>query len=355
MKRVARLVLAALVATAWGCQEQSDPLGVRDLSLTGKGGGGGGGKAEVSLTVLVSSFAGADRFGASGINDAGEVVGSGTPEIGFHWADGTISALGALPADVAMTGRIAATLGKYDWQPLVLDPGPGGTWVSEPLPANNYAVVTAISDDGDLVVGGMQEGEVSGIDLAVLWTRDGAGWTMTTLDSPLGGIAHDVNDDGLVVGVVGTHTGNDFHAVVWSNGGTTMQTLPPAVAGADCFAYAVNRYGDVTGTSGAADGAMHVVVWHRSGNGWSSPEIIPDPKGGSGWTSIGSTDISDTGQVVLNQNTGSGSRAFVWDPVGRKLIALKGSGAGYGQASAINERNQIVGESGGAAVMWTLP
>lgn len=338
-------IALAMVVTLWGCQERFDPLGPRDLTESGRKAGGGG--SDVRVTVLVSELAGVDSVTGTAINDDGEVVGFGLSSppnlVGFHWYEGSVQPLGSVwLTDVASGGRISGHEYLETDRPAVWNRGAGG-WTREFLPMDGDAAGYAegMSDDGTHVAGFLSTGPV-------VWTYS-AGWTVTRLHIG-GGRAMDVNDAGLVVGAVGPNTGWEKDAVAWTSGGA-LSYLPPLTANQrSSFAKAVNNRGDIVGHVRGSDGKRKAVLWIRSGAGWASPVVVS----GKGWDSSFAVDISDRGQVVLNRNTSPGGlEAYVWDPGTGRQISLPAQGKGF--AWAINELNQVVGESGGAAVMWTLP
>lgn len=331
---------AVALVVALGCQERIDPLGPRELAESaGKGGGKGGSTSGVTMTVLIPSGT-AQYIDVFGWNDARQAAGRvfDEPGYGFLWSDGAIQSLGrnSWAFDVDALGHIVGHTwpadGERDRATVWL---PSGSKEFLPTPNGKWSHASAISDSGEWVAGDVNW-------LPAVWRRGTSGG-LPVIESE-DGQARDVNDSGLVVGTL--YASGKSQAVAWRSDGS-RESLVPLGANLSTTAEGVNNYGDIVGSARDVDGSNRAVVWRWTGSSWTPPEVLSDPKRTSrrGPDSV-ATDINDLGKIVLNQ---SGS-AFVWDPDTRTQIPL-----GRGIAVAINGNDQILGESGGAVVMWTLP
>lgn len=339
----------ATAVTLWGCQERIDPVGPRDLAESaGKGSGKGVSTPSATMTVLIPS--GDARYvDVFGWNDARQAVGrvyvnSNEPVYGFLWSGGTTRSLGSnsWATDVDADGRVVGHTWLADggldratvWEPS------SGSMELLPTSAGKWSHAYAISDNGEWVSGDVNR-------QPVVWRRGaGGGWSRADLDSELA-LVRDVNDTGLVVGMLGEWGGGG--AVAWTSSGS-RHLLAPLGASGWTGADGVNNRGDIVGSARDVDGITKAVVWRRTGSGWTAPEVISDPKWKSSLRSE-ARDINEAGKIVLNRITMGGTYAFVWDPDTRTRISLGG-----GTAVAINEFDQIVGNyRPDEVVMWTLP
>ncbi|MGC4062669.1 MAG: hypothetical protein QM749_18220 [Aquabacterium sp.] len=251
------------------------------------------------------SVLGGGSFAATGVNDAGVVVGSAWTGTGLHAA--------------AWDG---ATFTYLD-------------------PANSNA--TAVNNAG-VVTGGYVLGD--GNNRAAVWN----GASMTTLQTDA--YASDVNDAGVVAGYAyGVVPGVLHNAVTWQGG--TMTVLPTTAPGQFSTATSINNAGVVVGSINNIMSDPHAVVWHG--------DVVTDlsvPLGGE--TSV-ATGINNADAVVgwaflAGQPNVHG---VLWS--GDNALDL-GTLPGYASsvAAAINDAGVIVGSSrpdavmvsGERAVMW---
>ena len=137
-----------------------------------------------------------------------------------------------------------------------------------------------------------------------------------------------VNSRGDVVGWSDS-AGGTQEAVMWAGGRAGVELFPGE-------ATAINASGLVAGTMRTSSGDR-AVTWDR-GNLFELP--VP-----AGATST-ANGVDDRGDVVGSvTTTGGGQQAAMWSR--HRLVDL-----GPGDALAVNNRREVVGASGGDAVMW---
>jgi probable HAF family extracellular repeat protein len=163
-------------------------------------------------------------------------------------------------------------------------------------------------------------------------------WTIVDVGT-LGGSTSNalaVSDTGIVVGCAQRADGVQHAFAYW--GGVMVDLDPGGAPGVASCAYAVNNSGVVAGSVGE-----EAVVWER-GN--------VTKLGVAGWA----VGINDTGVVVGTFKFGNSNRAFMWK--GGAIVNLGTLGGSdsdpytRSEATAINERNQVVGQSNGRAFLW---
>ena len=241
-------------------------------------------------------FSGGDYSSATGINDAGEIVGvsnTGITILPFIWTEnGGLRRVPLLSGD--NSGK-AISINKYGH--VVGDSsGPGGS-------------------------------------KAFLWTRKTGPRTLSVLPGGNHSTAHDLNDFDEVAGVSASSDGE--HAVLWTSSGS-VQDLGTLPGDSSSEALAINNAGDVVGSSKGPSG-RRAFVWTKS-SGMVELGILP------GATSSRAMDINDSGVVVGS----SGERAFVWQKELGMLDLNGASSTALGillvQANAINNKGEILAE-----------
>lgn len=239
------------------------------------------------------------RSWARGINDNGQIVGYATvPGQGYGgpcmWQDGTMQALQGAPL--------------------------GGT-------------ACGINDAGQVIV-----------DDGYLW-ENGQVTDLGGFGGSFGTVAADVNDAGLVVGHSSTSLPNNpSRAFIWKQGRMTdLGTLD----GPESFARGINNLGQMVGYStylpdtGKPNQPVHAFLWQD----WLMYDL-----GAQGGTNSQANDINDSGLIVGVANTVGGC---VWQD--RVLYDLDecvvnlSPGSNIGEASAVNNRGQILGRGYDAA------
>jgi probable HAF family extracellular repeat protein len=162
------------------------------------------------------------------------------------------------------------------------------------------------------------------------------------------GVANNINDRGLVVGIAENTTHDptcpatqvlQFEAVAWEPRTGRVHELPPLSGDSDGYAFDVNERGDVVGASGTcAQPNGHAVLWR---NGTAT-----DLGGLGGTTNRGALGNNNRGQVVGMSNLAGDatSHAFLWQKgMITDLGVLPGDVSSV--AYAINDEGQVTGQS----------
>ena len=119
------------------------------------------------------------------------------------------------------------------------------------------------------------------------------------------------------------------------------------------WAWTVNNRGQIIGTASNPDGSPIAVVWNRRPDdaGWKITQLpaLAD------FPNIGVNDINDKGEIVGYAAAADWSMWFpaIWKPTMpggssftlTRLVSLTGFDVGWGAASGINDRGDIVGNS----------
>lgn len=182
---------------------------------------------------------------------------------------------------------------------------------------------------------------------ATVW-QDGHATNLGTVAGYSDSFAHDISDDGTVVGVL-IPAGPSAPRAFFYTGG--RMRLLPTLGGDFTFAAAINRRDVVVGTASDRAGNSHAVVW--SDNGRRIHDL-----------GIARGDVASFGSGINNANTAVGdtdrangtARAAIFEH--RRVVVLAGLGGPVSQAVDINDAGQVVGFSdvaGGAeshATIW---
>src|SRR6266511_2351895 len=246
---------------------------------------------------------------ATGINDAGQVVGygsdaSGRSSFAFLWDAGNVTVLGPGQAfDVNDVGQVLGVTYPSDgafWGDETAWVWEAGTSRALPKPSGQFLPV-GINDAGRVAA------SVWGADvIPMVWDLSPEGITSTTLDGKQTWIISwyhpgALNDRGEVVGISQRADGEP-RAFVWSAG--RMLELDGLVE-----PFAINNAGDVVGgRETPMSGGWNAFVWHDG-----TFVDLGYPK----MTSFAHM-VNDRGQVLaaysLNDGTMFRSRAFAWFP-----------------------------------------
>jgi len=214
-----------------------------------------------------------------------------------------------------------------------------------PTLGGNNGQASAINNRGQ-IVGFAEDGTVDSscpankpnnrTELPVLWENGKAKAKALPTGSDPGGNALWINDKGQIVGFTGP-CGATNHAVVWDN--DNVNTLPDNGTGAEAFGN--NNEGQIVGTVGSADNTTQTgALWQN--DTLTALGLLPGNFGGI------STGINHKGQVVGSNwdSNFNWSHAFIWQnrvmtdlnalfPASSNLFAV--------MANKINERGQISG------------
>jgi probable HAF family extracellular repeat protein len=195
------------------------------------------------LLTELGVLAGANESTASGINDAGVVIGSVRATFedrstAFRWADGTMSALPLPPATASTHAFDIDAAGTI----VGMATGPAGT---SPQPAVwRGAEVAPLAGTWGAVIGEARginnRGDVVGV---IYGGTGGYVWSngiFQQLESPHGSLPQAINDRGVAVGLIVTEGGIPVHGAVWDKTLTRIlprtprpaaPAAPPAAAG----------------------------------------------------------------------------------------------------------------------------
>ena len=199
--------------------------------------------------------------GATNLGDSGVVTGYFLTEDcsqvhGFTWVNGVMTDLNdTYRADVFRVAQAIShdnvILGAGDLeQVLVLRDG-----IAEPQPippgceANGYAL--DMNDAGTMIAGQCDTNGM-GVDApAVYWIDDGTALALDLFDDlpeDATGEARDVNDDGVVVGIVD----GEQRSFMWQDG--VLSEIFNGLGGVGVVANAINNHGLIVGLAGTANG-----------------------------------------------------------------------------------------------------
>jgi len=340
--RVANLLwVAACLSTGQACAQDLDASQSRKASV------------RYVVTVL-RSLGGTSSLGAS-INDLGWVAGRSrvAANDSIHatlWRDGALTDLGTLGGpNSAVLWPVKNLRGVLTGISQTAEPDPSGeTWSCGFF---------------------FPPGKPTGYRCAGFRWHDGVMTPLTTLGGTHG-FATGTNNRLRTVGWAENNVADptcvlpqilQFRAVVWGPDGQVERELPPVADDSTSAATAINDRGQVVGISGRCDqsvgrySAIHMVLWENG-----VPAVIP-ALGGVAWNTP--MAINQRGEVVGFANASAADadnfnpRAFYWrkGQGTRPLAALPDHVTT--QATGINERGQIVGQSCDAAgnckgVLW---
>ena len=266
--------------------------------------------------AAVTSYAPGVEWIASGINEAGVVVGTTFTQVGAQamlYYDGQAWAVAnfggdSFGYDVNGAGEVAGTASNKAY---VAKDG-SVTWLSHPM-GTMFDAANAINESG--AVAGTLVDEW-GIERGYVWANGQTRWTGT-----LGGMrsrATNLNDAGQVTGSAQTGDGW-MHAFLAGEGYITdLGTL----GGLASYAYGINNAGEVVGYSWREDGTMAAFLFTNG----VMLDLSTLVEGLDGWTLATAYGINDAGQIVGTGFYNGRRTAYRLDPVvvGARLEAPLG-------------------------------
>jgi probable HAF family extracellular repeat protein len=272
--------------------------------------------------VVIGTLGGATSQG-SRIDNHGRVFGlsatAGGATHAFLWADGVLTDLDLVPADLTIDANERGEVvlqGRYQ--------GGAATaylWSRGSIVALGMDRVSAINDRGE--VAGW-----AGTFLPRLWS-DGSTVELEqpgTYASPRG-----LNNRGDVVGEMGVPGGFAVHAIRWRHDGTTETAVLPGTN--QCSAGAINGRGQAVGFCYTPDGNSALAfLWDDEG--------ISDLAFGS--TNAEATHINDRGQIAGFVSVAGSFRAVFWEDGVSTLIEPPLGGTETFPID-LNERGQVLG------------
>jgi probable HAF family extracellular repeat protein len=269
------------------------------------------------------------NLGAEDINDRGQIVGRAGWEA-FFWEKGVITYLTGLPRTV-LDGQASVAHAINERGQVV---GGSGSWT--PFMGGGYDCLPFLWENGKARnLGGNENGAFSHE-------------------------AFDINDAGMVVGFF-RFRGFTLFEGRWKE----LGTLSKRPVGNGSRVLAVNNRGQFVGATtveekGAEYLPVHAFLWvkvDKNGRGGRMKDLGTLP----GWRHSTATDLNERGDVVgytgkegyaRGATVQQPGRAVLWRS-GGKISALPSlPGAQESRAEAINNAGQIVGTSGGRAVLW---
>jgi probable HAF family extracellular repeat protein len=271
-----------------------------------------GGSASVPEYLVVDLGAlGGDRNVARGLNALGHVAGrsgslQGTGGRAFVWTPvGGARSLGTLPggdfsgaSGINSAGQVVGSSNTLTALRAFLWSAQQGFEDLGTLPGDSSSQALAISDAG--VVAGFSSGPV-GIR-AFVWTRSKGMEELGALHGFPDSVAVDLNERGDRVGYASRADGID-RAVRWAPGVEDLGVLPPPHH-IRSRATGINEAGDVVGYS-SGSGVMHAFLWNER-DGMQDLGTLP------GGTNSRALSIGPSGRVVGGSDSSHGPRAYVW-------------------------------------------
>ena len=273
-----------------------------------------------------------------GLNDAGQVVGSGRFPNGsraFLLTRGALVPLGvgntsdySIAYGINVSGVVVGTLNRPSGIRGFLWASTTGIRELSPLPGDTSSAAFAINASGEAV--GFSAGAAG--TRAVRWPAvTGTPIILAAAGAPSESQALAINNAGVAVGVASNR------AVSWA--GATVTELGPLRPGDPSEALSVNSTGRAVGSSGQP-AARRAVLWDRGG----PPRDLGVLPGGTASRALA---VNDANQIVGTSSSVLGNRAVIWSgtmstPQDLNDMISGANGVVITQAVAINNTGAIV-------------
>ncbi|HEV2400498.1 MAG TPA: hypothetical protein VGS27_26400 [Candidatus Sulfotelmatobacter sp.] len=274
----------------------------------------------------LGTLSGATVSGASGVNDAGTVVGysnmKGQPATNFvavQWSStGAITKLGMLSGGSSSAAFQINSGGEVSGDSFLSNGHVNATsWTNKKiknlgaLKGSIFSAGLAINDNGVIV------GE-SVFSYGPPFESHGFsynGSSMTDLGTLSGGttsMANAVNINGVIVGQSdGTATSGYWHAVKWNTSGK-IQDLGVLPGGTFSMAFGINDSNVVVGYSNASTSIARAFIWTVNGG---MQDLNSQIAASSGWVLVEANAINNVGQITGYGTKNGHNHAFVLTPV----------------------------------------
>lgn len=235
---------------------------------------------------------------------------------GCGGSGGTAAAPVAAPGVDAPGGIVIAPIENNNPAPAPGNPAP------QP---GVFALPSAINNNNQIV--GVAEAVLGGLLKPAFWEVDNLGAT-SVAPSTLAAVIADgfaaafgLNDDGVIVGVVGTATAGNNRAAVWSNKDANPTQLPLLAPSRPSAAYGISPSGRIIGTAENGDLLLQAVRWERAANGSvTGPFLLPGVP--AGWESEAYA-INDANTIAGELIDTEGiSRAVLWQFNGTSYVRV---------------------------------
>lgn len=274
----------------------------------------------------LGTLSGATVSGASGVNDAGTVVGysnmKGQPATNFvavQWSStGAITKLGMLSGGSSSAAFQINSGGEVSGDSFLSNGHVNATsWTNKKiknlgaLKGSIFSAGLAINDNGVIV------GE-SVFSYGPPFESHGFsynGSSMTDLGTLSGGttsMANAVNINGVIVGQSdGTATSGYWHAVKWNTSGK-IQDLGVLAGGTFSMAFGINDSNVVVGYSNTSTSIARAFIWTVNGG---MQDLNSQIAASSGWVLVEANAINNVGQITGYGTKNGHNHAFVLTPV----------------------------------------
>lgn len=307
--RLLSMYLATMVATAaplYTVREFGVPDALATSALAVSSGGTVVGEAtapDQSRIAVSASGAFATSATAADVNSAGAAVGTVWTDYGPRaavWENGASQILdiwNSYATGINERGDIVGSGRNGDRTSAFLHAGGVTTFLDIGIAAAAYDV----NNNGQ--VAGYAE-QPSGMFRAFLWTPNHGAESLGTLGGRHS-YAQAVNDAGAVVGASTNHAGY-LNAFLYLNGMVNLGTL----GGTTSAAYDINSAGQVVGYSTDQAGRMRAFLW-RDGMLFDLTSLIATD---TGWVLEAAYGINDHGQIVGAGTKDGRATGFILDP-----------------------------------------